>query len=354
MRNTIHIAVVLVTLLFSCKKPEVVPLQKTEETAFKAIASFDTDSLVLDVTDGATSAVPTTTQQHGVYRVGNVFQNGSDVIEWYINDGYTYLNSSFAEKILGQGSLKFSTFNSTLYTFVVDSIKSLLGGGDINLYVDNKLLSEPTYTFPSSGIYSCKVEKNIDGEIYTITNDVYVGFINPYGYLDFNWNATTNLLTAQIASTTLPFTVKWYLDNELISSDYSLLKELSPDEVTKLKAIVDFDSQSISYESLVDCSQATEQVADIKKYSVFFANASNAEDLRITMRVTKDNEIWTVNESSGNAVFTIQSLNYYKEINGKKVYQLVGAASDVKMSNQATGEVKSFNYKIKAGIYLPY
>ena len=50
-------------------------------------------------------------------RIGNVFQNGSDVIEWYINDGYTYLNSSFAEKILGQGSLKFSTFNSTLYTF---------------------------------------------------------------------------------------------------------------------------------------------------------------------------------------------------------------------------------------------
>jgi hypothetical protein len=355
MRKYTLLSFLLTLVLFSCKKPEVVPMQNSTGTPFKVILTSNTDSTVFDVADASTIVTPSSVKEYNVYRVKTVFQNGGNELIFSINDGNLSSSTSFLEKIKAQGNLKVSTFTPEMYSFNVDSLKQLLGGETVKLYINNELLTSGIYAFPSSGIYTCKAIKNIDGQDFTISNDLYVGFINPYGYLDFNYSSMTNQLSAKITNTNLPFSVNWYLDNELIGNANTLATTVSSTSNTakKLRASVNFDGTTINYEGLLDFNQASEEIEDIKKYGVFFANPANAEDLKVSIKLIKNNETWRVNEGNMSAM-QLDKISFYKEIDGKKVYQLTGNISDLILQNTSTGEIKTFNLKINTGIYLPY
>lgn len=355
MKHSIFFIVAFCTLLSSCHRQEVIPLQNDNTPAFKAIVtSSDNETATFDVSDGSTLVIPSSNKEQNVIRVKNVFQRGQDQLLFSINDGYFTSNKTFIDKIQDVGKLNFSTFNPDLYTFNVDTLKSVLGGEDTELYIDDKLLSPGIYTFPNSGIYSFKSIKTVDGQTFSIQNDLYVGFLNPYGYLDFSYNTSNQTLNAKITNTTLPYSISWYLDSNQISSLNELSTQLSAGSgARKLSAKANFNGKLINYECLINLNESAEKIIDIKKYSVLFANPNNAEDLRVVFNLLKDNQNWRINESN-TGVFTIQSISFYKEIDGNKIYQLTGFASDLKIENTTTGEIKTVDLKINAGIYLPY
>lgn len=347
---------VLASVLFTaCDKKTVTPPLTTNTPIFKASITFDGNTT--DFIAGENNCILTTSTavNFNVNRSLALFSMGNDELLFTFNDGNFKDNLSFLEKLksVSADGIKFSSFKPSDYTFSVQTLKQMLGN-NVELYINNEHITSANYTFPSSGIYTVEVHKTIDGMLYKVVNECFVGFKNPYGNLTFDYNATTQLLTASITNeTTEKLSVKWLLDNNLVSENNTLSLTEDSTGVKKIKAVVTYQGVTKTFEGLVDFNQLSNGIADIKQYGNLFENENSSDDLRLNIQFTKDNQIWKISPDNTTKL-NVFKIEFYKKINNKNIYLLEGEVSNLIFKNLITNELKSGSIKINVGFEVPY
>lgn len=352
MRNFSYLLSICLLITLSCKKEEVVPIQPANSPIFRSMVYIGEDSLAF-VAGEQGVLVTNTSMENGVYRMNAMFVNEDNSLSFTLNDGKLGDKTPLIQKLTNQNKLKVSSFTPLSYTYSLDTLKTLLGGA-VDLYINEQKLTTDTYVFSSPGIYTLKVVKNHEGQTYTVTNEWYVGYQNPYGSLGFAYDAGSHKVVADISGGFVPKTaVKWYIGEELIGEELKLMKTLNYQGLQKLKAIVNFNGEERKFESLIDFNQGGgNQVYDVKQYD-YFLQDNPLEDFSFTLKAKLNGKEWEVIPGT-NAELKIDALSFYKNIEGKDIYLLETNGMSLKFRNIETGEIRQGKIIFKGGLEFPY
>lgn len=248
-----------------------------------------------------------------------LFSMGNDELFFTFNDGNLKDNVSFLEKLKSEAvdGIKFSTFDTYLYTIDSDAIRSMLGT-NVELYINNELITSEYYTFPSSGLYTVEGRKTINGTQYKATNFCYVGLKNPYGKLTVNYSPSSQILTAKIENeTTEKIATKWFLDNVLVSENDALSVAEMTTGIKTIKAVVTYKNATKTFESVVDLDNMIYNViADLKQWGHAFDKSNSTDDLRLNVQFKKDNQTWKISPDN-TAKLNVSKIEFYKKIDQK-------------------------------------
>lgn len=352
MRNFIYLLSICLLVALSCKKEEVVPIQPANSPIFRSMVYIGEDSSTFIAGEQGV-LVSNTSTENGVYRINALFINDDNSLSFTLNDGKIGDKTPLIQKLMSQSKLQVTSFSPLSYTYPLDTLKKLLGGA-VDLYINEQKLITDNYVFSSPGIYTLKVVKNYEGQTYTISNDWYVGYENPYGNLSFAYDAGSHKMVADISGGFIPKTaVKWYLDGELIGEGLKLMKNLNDQGLKKLTAVVIFNGEEKKFESLIDFNQGgVNQVYDVKQYD-YLLQDNQWQDFRFTLKVKLNGKEWEVIPGT-TADLKIDALSYYKNIGGKDIYLLETNGMSLKFRNIETGEIRQGKIIFKGGLEFPY
>jgi|GEM_PF-6595245 len=352
MRNLIYLLLICLLITFSCKKEEVVPIQPANSPIFRSMVYIGEDSSAFIAGEQGV-LVSNASMENGVYRMNAMFVNDDNSLSFTLNDGKLGNKTPLIQKLMNQSKLQVTSFIPLSYTYSLDTLKTLLGGA-VDLYINEQKLTTDTYVFSSPGIYTLKVVKHYEGQTYTISNDWYVGYQNPYGSLSFAYDSGNHKMVADIAGSFISKTaVKWYIDEELIEEGQKLMKTLNYQGLKKLTAVVNFNGEEKKFEGLIDFNQGSaNQVYDVKQYD-YFLQDNPLEDFRFTLKVKLNGKEWEVVPGT-NAELKIDALSFYKNIGGKEIYLLETNGMSLKFRNIETGEIRQGKIIFKGGLEFPY
>lgn len=353
----IGLLLALVVFVSACKKENITPpIDLGEDPVFSVTGTVDGQSISFQGGIDGAYLETYTDVIHGVQRFSGRLTQGENYADFGVFDGNLFL----PESNLGQAGtqLKLTLENTTEFIHIeknsfsnyqqIQSIQISANGVD---YGPKLTISEP-------GIYNICVTityNDVNSTTTTICNDVILGYQDLAPFEVTNSVIQNGYLTAAIncLSTSISVnSVKWYLDNILISENASLTGLISTG-VHHLKSVVTFSNGIVKTRTVgVHSGNNTLKLQDVNMFKTPIS-AALLQDFKAEFSIKLNGATYQHIGSSNSNQVVITGLSLYgKNAADKDVYKVSGTIN-CPMKNMSTGEISNAQFNVVFGVEIP-
>lgn len=326
MKN-ILIAILSLSVLFSCKKEEIKDPVEDSVPVFKANIQLDGEDFLLEAGKDDVFMSTYTETVNGVERFSGKLGRSDVYIELGVFQGDLDINDPFSLKNF-QGVLQFASIpvgplavlskDDFPNAQVIDHIVWFKNG--IQAGIDDMNISEP-------GRYDVCAEVHfIDGQIHQLCNELLLGYnINADCRIKHILSVFGDLHVWMDQPTSEINEIKWYLDGELYQTGEELDCVIDPNEHL-IEAEISFENGSVRRKAiLVDGSLSGHLINDFTYVETSPVNQIRW-DYGVVINVLRDGKQYTsLTANNMDSSVEITDIEYYgQNAQGKNVYKCTG------------------------------
>ncbi|MES2589480.1 MAG: hypothetical protein V4622_10920 [Bacteroidota bacterium] len=340
-------------LLNSCKK-ELVEIPESNKPIFTASGTIGADTVSFVVGDDASIFNTLIEKWNGVDYFNGFLTNEDLKIELGLFNGDNdFLNVNF-EEILSSSNFPFAELSQKpVFEISKENFQNHENIKEIKWKIDGIYAGTNNLCITNPGKYNICAQVNYFNQVpEEICNEIIVGFVENANFeLEYLLDENKQLSTwIDIESNTEIATIKWYMNDELVSENVNL-QALINSKLNTIKAEITFTNGAKRTRSiLVD---GTNSQGSIEDFTQFQQNTSSLWDYKLKLVIHQNNdEFSSLNINNDSASFKINSIAYLgNDINNKPIYIFSGNLT-AKTKSKITNEILNVNLDLSWGLSI--